>query len=78
MQEKKILNTFKSRLFPIKNVDKIPSLEPIPEPEPEVATESKEIKAKTKRKISPLKLREEFLNKVKNEGKNENEQIFKE
>ena len=67
MQEKKILNTFKSRLFPIKNVDKIPSREPIPEPatEPEVATESKETKAKTKRKISPLKLREEFLNKVK-------------
>ena len=48
-------------------------------PEPEVATEpAKATKAKTKRKISSLKLGEEFSNKIKNEEKNISEQIFKE
>ena len=68
----KLLNSFKSRLFLIKNLDKIPTHEPTPEPatEPEVgtqptkaikATESmKATKAKTKGKISSLKLREKL------------------
>ena len=69
----KVLNSFKSRLFPIKNLDKIPTHEPTPEPatEPEVATElteaTKATKTKTKRKISSLQLHQEFLNKMKNE-----------
>ena len=47
--------------------------------EPEVATEpTKATKAKTKRKISLLKLRENLLNEIKNEGKNIIEQIFNE
>ena len=49
-----VLNTFKSRLFPIKNLDKIPTREPTSE----VATEpTKATKAETKRKISSLKLK---------------------
>ena len=49
-----VLNTFKSRLFPIKNLDKIPTREPTSE----VATEpTKATKAETKRKISLLKLK---------------------
>ena len=48
-----VLNTFKSRLFPIKNLDKIPTREPTSE----VAREpTKATKAETKRKISSLKL----------------------
>ena len=50
-----------------------------PAPEPEVAEErANTTKAKCKRKIFSLKLREEFLNKITNEGKNINEQIFNE
>ena len=77
----KVLNSFKSRLFPIKNFDKISTHEPATkqevakEPEPEVAT--KATKAKNRWKISPLKLREYFWNKTKNEERNINEQIFK-
>ena len=41
----------------------------------EVATEPKN---KTKSKISSLKLRENFLNEIKNDEKNMNEQIFQE
>ena len=79
----KVLNSFKRRLFPIKFFDKIPKRQPTLEPatEAEVAAKpskaTKAIKAKTKRKISSLKLREEFLNKIKNEEKNINEQIFR-
>ena len=51
----KVLNNFKSRLFPIINLGKIPTREPTPE----VATEpTKAIKAKGKRKLISLKLRE--------------------
>ena len=80
-----VLNSFKIRLFPIKNFDKVPTREPTPEPatepevakepttEPEVAKEStratKTTTAKTKRKTSSLKLRETFLNEIKNEEK---------
>ena len=71
-----VLNSFKSRLFPIKYLDKTPTCEPTPEPatEPEVAT--KATKAKTKRKISSLKLCEKPLNEIKSEEKTINEQIF--
>ena len=41
-----------------------------PEPEPS--------KAKIKRKKSPLELREEFINEIKTDEKNINEQKFKE
>ena len=65
MQEKNVLNDFKSRLFSIKKLDKL--LTPRPtfesafqlgfEPTPETI---KATIAKTKRKISSLKLREKF------------------
>ena len=41
-----------------------------PKPEP--------TKAKTKRKKSPFELHEKFINEIKNDEKNINEQIFKE
>ena len=43
-----------------------------PEPEPESS------KSKNKRRKSPLELCEEFINKIKNDEKNINEQILKE
>ena len=64
----KVLNRFKSRLFPLKNLNKTPTREPTPEPatEPEVATEpTKATKAKPKRKISSLKLLKNFKMKLK-------------
>ena len=75
--------SFKTRLFPIKNLNKVPLNEPATEPkgakesvtEPEVA--AKATKANTKRKIFSLKFPEELLNNIKNEEKNINEQIFK-
>ena len=73
----KVSNSFK-RIFPIRNLDEIPTRKPTAEPK--VATEStkstKAAKAETKRKISSLKLREEFLNKIRSEEKNTNEQTF--
>ena len=66
------LDSFKSRLFPIKNVDKILTRKPTPGPatEPEVATEpTKATTTKTKSKIFSLKLREKFLNEIKNDEK---------
>ena len=78
----KVLNSFKSRLLPVKKLDEMPKREPTPEPatEPEVATKptkpTKASKTKTKRKISSLKLRKKFLNEIKSEEKKINEQIF--
>ena len=66
----KVLNNFKSRLFPTKNLDKFQTREP------EIEL-TKATKTKTKRKIFSLKLREEFLNEIKNEDKNINQQIFR-
>ena len=69
-----------TKLFLIKTLDKILTCEPTPEPEaePEGAAEpTKETKLKTKCKISSLKLHEEFLNKIRNEEKNINRQIFR-
>ena len=56
----KVLNNFKYRIFPIKNLDKISTHEPILEvaAEPTKATKN----AKNKRKISSVKSRKEFLN----------------
>ena len=73
--KEKVLNIFKSRLFPIKNLDQISTREPTEQgTELEVTTEQTKstnaAKAKTKHKISSLKLREEFLSKIKNEKKN--------
>ena len=80
----KVLNSFKSILFPIKNLYKITTRVPTPElaTESEVATKpikaTKATKEKTNRKISSLKLHEKFLNEIKNEEKNINDQIFNE
>ena len=54
----KVLNNFKSRLFPIKNFDRIPTREPTLEPTPELATEP------NKHKKSKLKLQQEFINEI--------------
>ena len=79
----KVLNNFKSRLFTTRNLDKTSTREqtfesafqPTPEPTPET---TKVTKAKTKRKIYALNLCEILLNKIKNEEKYINEQIFRE
>ena len=80
-QKKKLANInklFKGRNNAIKFVDDYGSMilearkksaEEEPEPGPS--------KAKTKRKKSPLELCEEFINGIKNDEKNINEQIFK-
>ena len=66
-----VLNSFKSKMFPIKKLDKVVARESAPEPatEPEVETEltkaTKVSKAQTKRKISSLNLRENFEMKLK-------------
>ena len=76
----KVINIFKSRLFLIQNLDNIPTREPTPEAaaEAEVAKEPATdlevaTNAKTERKISSLKLRENFLNGNRTEEKNINE-----
>ena len=77
----KVLNSFKSRLFPIKKFRQNSKTRTYNRTsnKPEVATEpTKLTKDKTKRKISSLKLHENFLNENKNEDKNINEQIFNE
>ena len=72
----KVLNNFKSRLFPIKDLDKSSTREPTFESpfQPRRKQHLKQhkikaTKAKTKCKISSLKLHEEFLNKTKIELK---------
>ena len=80
----KVLNSFKSRLFPIKNLDKIPTCQPTPEPDaeatPEVATEPipkpPAGATPTKHKKSKLKLQQEFMNKIIDEEKDINNKIF--
>ena len=70
MQENKFLIVSKADYLQYKNLDKIPTHQPATEPE--LATEptkTKATKAKTNSKISSLRLREEFLNKIKNEEK---------
>ena len=61
----KVLNNFRSKLFPVRILDKIPireaTFESAFEPAPEIA---KATKVKTKQEISPLKLREDFLSEI--------------
>ena len=60
----KVLNNFKSILFPIKNFHKIPAREPIPE----VGTEP------TKQKKSKLKLQLKFMNEIKSDEKDKQQE----
>ena len=67
----KVLNNFKNRLFPIRD------LEPEPEPESEPKTEPKHRKSSLKSSLkSSIKSREEFLNEIVNKEKIINEEIF--
>ena len=70
MQEKKVLNNFKSRLFPIKSLDKTSIRKPSREPTPDLATE------KTNHKKSKLKLQQEFMNEIMVDEKDINGEIF--
>ena len=65
MQEK--LNNFKSRLFPIKNLDKIPTREPAPE----LAAEP------TKHRESKLTLQQEFMYEIIADKKDISDKIFR-
>ena len=79
----KLLDNFQSRLFPMKKLDKIPTLqptsepaaepatEPAAEPTPEVATEP--ATNPTKQKKSKLKLQQELINEI---IANEKDEIF--
>ena len=61
-----VLNNFKSRLFPIKNWDKISARKPTREPEIEPA----------KHKKSKLKLEQEFMYEMITYEKDVNDEIF--
>ena len=73
-------NNFKSKIFPIKDLDKIPPPEPAPkpspklEPDPKVFDTPKSTKVKTKHENSSLKLCEEFWNEIVNDEKQEKQQ----
>ena len=62
----KVLNKFNSRLFSVKNLDKIPTREPIPEL----------VKERTKNKKSKLKLQQEFMNEIIADGKGINDETL--
>ena len=62
-----LVNNFKSKLFRIKNLDKIPAHESTPE----LATKP------TKQKKSKLKLQQEFMNKIIADEKDIYDEIFK-
>ena len=66
MQQKKVLNNFKSRLFPIKNLDKIPTRELAPEQ----ATQP------TKHKKSKLKSQHKVMNEIIADEKGINDEMF--
>ena len=71
----KVLNNFKSRIFPIKDKIPTPEYEPVPEP----ASNPKVFDTpKSKRKILPIEFLEKILNETVKEEKNINNQIFKE
>ena len=67
----KVLNTFKSILFPIKDLDTFPTHEPTPEvttdaaaePTTKIAIEPTEA-TPTKHKKCKLKLQQEFMNEI--------------
>ena len=69
-----ILKTFKSKIIPIKNIDKFltptPELTPKLEPDPTAFDTPKSTKVKTKHKTSSLKLSEHFWNDIVYEEKN--------
>ena len=71
----KVLKSFKSRIFPRKNFDKIPTPEPAAEPTPEVATEPTEA-TPTKHMKSRLKFHQEFMNEIIADQKDEKNEIF--
>ena len=56
--KKKVLDTFKSNLFSIKNLNKVPTHEPNREPTPKLA------KKPTKHRKLKLKLQKEFMNEI--------------
>ena len=60
----KVINNFKSRILPMKNLDKIPTYDPTPDPtlEATVFDTPKPIKEHTKK--LPFKLHGSFLNKT--------------
>ena len=62
----KVVNNFRSRLFPIKNLDKISTHEPTPEIAPEP----------TKLKKSKLKLQQKFINEIIADKEDINDHIF--
>ena len=62
----KVLHNFRSRLFPIENLDKIPTREPTPE----LVTEP------TKQKESKLKLKQKFVNEIIADKKDISDEIF--
>ena len=66
----KLLNNFKSRLVPIKNLDEIPTRQPTCEPAPELVTEP------NKHKKSKSKLQQEFINKIIAKEKDINDKLF--
>ena len=66
----KVLSNFKSRLFPIKNLHKIPTHVPTPEIATEPATEP------TKHKKSKLKLQQEFIDKILANEREINDEII--
>ena len=76
---KKILDNFKSRLFPIKNLNKIPTSEPTPEKAAELATEPTPKQATdatpTKHNKSKLKLQQAFMNEIIVDKKDINNEI---
>ena len=61
-----MLNSFKSRLFSIKYLEKIPTREPIPEI----------TKEPTKHKKSQLKLQQKLLNEIIASKKDINDELF--
>ena len=67
----KILNNFKSRIFPVKNLDEIPTPEQAPEPatalKPAPASEPAPTSEPTKHKTSKLKLGKKFENEIKSD-----------
>ena len=65
-----VLNKFKTRLFAIKNLDKIWTREPTREPTPELVTEP------IKHNKSKLKLQQEFIKEVIANEKYINDEYF--
>ena len=76
----KALNSFENKLFPIKNLDEIPTRQPAPQPTPEVTTElipkQPTETTPTKHKKYKLKLQQKFMNKIIADEKDINNAIF--